>query len=125
MNSGSTTIIEYMPKPKRNADTFVHHTIGVRIRRTSTSGKRERSSTQTHAANRIAATTKRPSTRAEVQPQSAPMLTPRSSATSHPDSNAAAPKLTVPAVFTGDSGTNRNVATVARAVITSGIQKSQ
>ena len=125
MNSGRTTIIEYMPKPNRNAETFVHHTTGVRIRRTSTSGKRARSSTATQAANRIAAAAKSPSTRADDQPQSAPSLTPRSSATNQPESSAAAPKLTVPAVFTGDSGTNRNVATVAKAVMTIGIQKSQ
>ena len=31
MNSGSTTIIEYIPKPNRSAEMFVHHTIGVRI----------------------------------------------------------------------------------------------
>src|SRR6478735_8294201 len=109
MNSGSTTIIEYMPKPNRKADTFVHHTIGVRIRRTSTSGTRDRSSTATQAANRIAAAANRPRIRGDDQPQLEPSLTPRRSATSHPESSAAAPRLTLPGVFTGDSGTKKNV----------------
>ena len=86
---------------------------------------RARSSTATQAANRTAAATKRPTIRADDQPQSAPSLTPSSRAISHPDRSPAARKFTVPGVFTGDSGTNRKVATVAIAVMTSGIQNSQ
>jgi hypothetical protein len=73
----------------------------------------------------MAAATNRPITRADVQPQSAPSLTPSSRAISQPDRSPAARKFTVPGVFTGDSGTNRKVAIVAIAVMTSGIQKSQ
>ena len=97
----------------------------MRIRRQSTSGTSERNSTVTHATNRTTAATNRPTIRGDDQPQSAPSLTPSSRAISHPERSPAARKFTVPGVFTGDSGTKKNVATVAIAVITSGIQNSQ
>ena len=69
------TISEYMPKPNSVAATFVHHTVGIRIMRTSTSGCSERSSIITHATNSTTAAANRPSTRGDVQPQFEPSLT--------------------------------------------------
>ena len=119
------TISEYMPKPNSVAATFVHHTVGIRIIRTSTSGWSERSSIVTQATNSSAAATNRPSTRGDVQPQFDPSLTPSSSATSQPDNVTAAEMLTRPGERTGDSGIRSSVATIAISAIPPGIQNSQ
>ena len=63
-----------------------------------------------------AAAANRPSIRAEAQPQSLPSLTPISSALSPTASRAAPTQSIFAGLLTGDSGTNRWVATSATAI---------
>ena len=92
MNSGSTTIIEYMPKPNRNADTFVHHTIGrphqahVDERHVASAARRR----PTPRTGSTAATNRPSDARRRPAPVRRPRSRPSSSATSQPESSAAA-----------------------------------
>ncbi len=123
--AGTAIISEYMPKPNSVAAMFVHHTVGMRIMRTSTSGWAERSSTAIQTANSTTAPTNRPITRGDVQPQFPPWLTPSSRHTSQPERVSAAEKLTRPGALIGDSGIRNMVATIEIRAMMPGIQNSQ
>src|SRR2546430_1372070 len=123
-NSGTSTNAEYIPNPSTSAARLVVQTPRSRIMRISTRGARLRDSAQNQTGNRIAAIAKRPSVRAEVQPQLEPSLTGTSKATSQPDSSTAPVGSIRPRVRTGDPGTNTIVPTVAATTATSGNQNS-
>ena len=107
------------------AAVFVVQTPRSRIIDMSTSGSRERDSAAIHATTSTSESANRPITRAEPQPQVGPWLAPSSSATSHDERRAAPTQFTRPPGLSGDSGTNRCVATAATTVGMSGSQKSQ
>src|SRR3954453_21323220 len=105
----------YMPKPSSVAATLGVQTGRRRIIVMSTSGSGERDSTLIHTKSSTAATTNSPITRGDAQPQAGPWLAPSSSAPSHDDSSAARSQFTRPPGLSGDSGTNKYVASAAMA----------
>src|ERR1039458_9998086 len=114
-----------IPKPKRRAARLVDQTAGIRIMVMSTTGDSERTSAQTQRAVRTMVTAKSPRTVALAQPQVGPSETATRPVTNQDDMKRAPSQLIRPGARTGDSGTKRKVATVARSVMTRGIQKSQ
>jgi hypothetical protein len=104
---------------------LVAHTARTRIIRMSISGRADRDSTRTHSAPTTTATTSRPMTAGEPQPQDGAWLTASSSATSQPDSSRAAGQLIEPDVRTGDSGTRKCAASAETTSTISGSQNSQ
>ena len=90
----------------------------------STSGSGWRVSKRTQTTSTIAASAKRPSTRAEPQPQLLPSLTPsRSEARPTESSPAPDQSIFLLSLRTGDSGTKRRVITTANAMTIAATQK--
>ncbi len=111
---------EYIPKPSSNATAFVVQTPRIRIILMSTSGWSERDSLRTHSASSTRPTAMHPSVFTDSQCQFAVSLTATRTAASPSDISAAPAQFTRPGTRTGDSGTNRWVATVAT---TTGIER--
>jgi hypothetical protein len=112
-----------IPKPTRSAVRFVVATARSRIIAMSTRGSAWRRSKATQAAPSTTAPANSARIGGEPQPQEFASLTPTSSDTRVADSRPAPIQSILAGLLIGDSGTQRNVATIATAMNTSPSQK--
>src|SRR5258708_11554028 len=109
----------------RNAERFVVHAPRMRIIVMSMRGLRERTSRAIETAENARPTRIRPIVFGDPQPHLVVSLIASSTVEMPIVISAAAGQLIRPGTRTGDSGMNRQVATAAISVATSGIQNSQ
>ena len=124
-NCGRIRNEAYIPAPSRNATRFVVQTPRIRIIAMSINGSRECSSTITQAAVIASPSASRAIVLADNHPQLVVSEIAISTQLKPAVISAAASQLTLPGRRTGDSGTNRQVASAAIVITISGIQYSQ